>query len=324
VFLKASRQHLRGNRLISHPAPLELSKVMTSAQRLGFFAALGAYTIWGLLPLYFKALEHVRPEDVLAHRVIWSVPTGLLLIIIARNWRDVREALTLKRFAWLTVSGVLIGANWWIYIWAVGQDRVMEASLGYYINPLLNVLLGLVIFKETLRPFQWLAVAVAAIGVTIMTLALGRFPWVALSLAGTFGIYSIVRKQLQVDSRAGFIIEVAVLFFPAMVWFATREVPLFQGGGWDVPLLLAAGPITAIPLILFALAAKRLALSTIGMMQYIGPTLQFIVALALGEAFGVSHAIGFVFIWTALIVFTADSVRGDAKARRLARAAEIA
>ena len=296
---------------------------MTSAQRLGFFATLGTYTIWGLLPLYFKALGHVSPEDVLAHRIIWSVPTGLLLITMARNWRDIRDALTPKRFAWLSVSGVLIGANWWIYIWAVGQDRVMEASLGYFISPLLNVLLGLVIFKETLRPFQWLAVAIAAIGVTIMTIALGRLPWVALSLAATFGIYSIVRKQLQVDSRAGFVIEVAVLFFPAVIWLATRDVPLFQGGGWDVPLLLAAGPITAVPLILFALAAKRLALSTIGMMQYIGPTLQFLIALALGEAFGVSHAIGFALIWTALIVFTGDSVRGETKARRLARAPEI-
>ena len=296
---------------------------MTPAQRLGFFSALGCYTMWGLLPLYFKVLGHVAPEDMLAHRIVWSVPTGLVLILIAQNWRDIREALTLNRLFWLTVSSLLIGLNWGLYIWAVGQDRVMEASLGYYINPLLNVLLGLIIFKERLRPAQWLAVAIAAVGVMIMTLALGRLPWVALVLAGTFGVYALVRKQLQIDSRAGFVIEVAILFFPAVYWLAIRDVPLFARGGWDVPLLLAAGPITAVPLILFALAAKRLALSTIGMMQYIGPTIQFIVALAFGEAFGLSHAAGFACIWTALVVFTLDSVRGEAKARRLARAAEV-
>ena len=297
---------------------------MTPAQRLGFLSALGCYTIWGMLPLYFKVLGHVTPEDMLAHRIVWSVPTGLVLILIARNWRDIRAALTLKRLFWLTVSGVLIGANWGVYIWAVGQDRIMEASAGYYINPLLNVLVGLVMFKERLRPAQWLAVAIAAVGVMIMTLALGRFPWVALFLAGSFAIYALVRKQIQIDSRAGFVIEVAILFLPAVYWLAVRGVPVFARGGWDVPLLLAAGPITAVPLILFALAAKRLALSTIGMMQYIGPTLQFIVALAFGEAFGLSHAAGFACIWTALIVFTVDSVRGDAKARRLARAADLA
>ena len=244
---------------------------MTPAQRLGFVSALGCFTIWGLLPVYFKVLGHVRPEDMLAHRIVWSVPTGVLLIIIARNWRDIWEALTPKRLGWLIVSGVLIAANWGIYIWAVGQDRVMEASLGYYINPLLNVLLGFMVFNERLRPVQWLAVAIAAIGVMIMTLALGQLPWVALVLAATFAVYSIVRKQIQIDSRAGFVIEVAILFFPAAYWLAVSDVPLFARGGWDVPLLLAAGPITAIPLILFALAAKRLALSTVGMMQYIGP-----------------------------------------------------
>lgn len=297
---------------------------MSPSVRLGFFAALGCYTIWGLLPLYFKVLGHVAPEFMLAHRIVWALPTGLILIAFARNWRDVRAALTPRRLAWLTVSGLLIGVNWWVYIWAVGQDRVMEASLGYYINPLLNVLMGLVFFKEQLRKAQWLAVFVAAIGVGIMTIALGHIPWVALVLAVTFGVYSVVRKQLLVDGRAGFIIEVAVLFFPALIWLQTQQTPMFANGGWDIPLLLAAGPITAVPLILFALAAKRLKLTTVGMMQYIGPTIQFIIALALGEAFGLQHAAGFACIWTALLIFTVDSVRGEAKARRLARSAEIA
>lgn len=296
---------------------------MTSSQRLGFFAALGAYNIWGMLPLYFKVLGHVAPADMLAHRIIWALPTGFILIAIARNWGDLKAALTLKRLLWLTITGVMIGVNWGIYIWAVGEDRVMEASLGYYINPLLNVLMGLIIFKEKLRSAQWAAVAIAVIGVMIMTMALGRFPWVALVLAFSFAIYSVIRKKLQVDSRVGFLIEVAVIVLPAGLWLVTRDVPFFARGGWDVPLLMVAGPITAVPLILFGLAAKRLALSTVGMMQYIAPTLQFLIALALGEQFGVPHAIGFACIWTALFVFTIDSVRGDAKARRLARAAEI-
>lgn len=296
---------------------------MSSSIKLGFFAALGAYTVWGLLPLYFKVLGHVAPEFMLAHRIVWSLPTGLILIILARNWGDIRAALTPKRLAWLTFTGGLIGVNWWIYIWAVGQDRVMEASVGYFINPLLNVVMGLFIFRERLRVLQWIAVAVAAIGVAVMTLALGRFPWVALVLALTFAIYSVVRKQLQVDGRVGFVVEVAVVFFPAFIWLCMQDAPFFGRGGWDIPLLLAAGPITAVPLILFALAAKRLKLSTVGMMQYIGPTLQFLVALALGEPFGQVHAIGFACIWTALFIFTFDSVRGEANARRLARAAEL-
>jgi len=298
---------------------------MTPATRLGFFACLGCYSIWGMLPLYFKALGHISPELMLAHRIIWAVPTGFILILIARNWQAVKAALTWNRLGWLILSGFLIGVNWWLYIWAVGQDRVMEASLGYYINPLINVLAGLVIFSERLRPAQWLAVAIAAIGVAVMTFAFGRFPWVSLVLAVTFAAYSVIRKQVQIDSRAGFLIEVLVLVMPATVWMGWFA----QGGGavWgdatlrDVLLLLAAGPITATPLILFALAAKRLRLSTIGMMQYIGPTLQFIIAIWLGEVFGREHALGFALIWTALFIFTFDSVAGDHKARRLARSA---
>lgn len=297
---------------------------MTPSKQLGLFAALGCYTIWGLLPLYFKALIHVAPDQMLAHRIVWAVPTGLILIAIARNWQDVSAALTPKRLFWLTFTGLIIGGNWWLYIWAVGQDRVMEASLGYYMNPLLNVLMGLVLFQEKLRSLQWLAVLIAGVGVTVMTIEIGQLPWVAIGLTMTFAVYSVVRKQLQVDGRAGFIIEVSVLFVPAAIYLLTIEAPLFARGGWDVALLLAAGPLTAIPLIFFALAAKRLAFSTIGMLQYIGPTLQFFIALWLGEPFGQAQAIGFACIWTALSVFTYDSIRGEAKAKRLARAAEVA
>lgn len=299
---------------------------MSPALRLGFFCCLGCYTIWGCLPLYFRALGHIQPAEMLAHRIIWSVPTGLILIVIARNWQDLRAALKRQHVLWLSISALLIGINWLVYIWAVDQERVMEASLGYYINPLINVLIGAVFFAERLRPAQWLAVAMASVGVAVMTIALGYLPWVSLVLCFTFAFYSVIRKQVQVDSRAGFVVEAALLAPLAMIWlgwFMGQPGGRLMGdGGWDIPLLLVSGPITATPLILFAIAAKRLRLSTIGMMQYLGPTLQFLISVfVFKEVFGLTHAVAFGCIWTALIVFTLDSLMGDAKARRLARAA---
>lgn len=300
---------------------------MTSALRLGFLACLGCYTIWGVLPLYFRFLDHIAPSEMLAHRIIWSVPTGLIFIALARNWSALRAVITKQHLFWLTVSATMIGLNWFIYIWAVGQERVMEASLGYYINPLFNVLIGALFFSESLRWAQWGAVGLAAVGVAIMTLALGYLPWVALVLCLTFALYSVIRKQVQVDARAGFVVEAAILAPLALLWLTwfigQPEGRLFGEGEWDILSLMAAGPITAVPLILFAIAAKRLRLSTIGMMQYIGPTLQFLISVVIfKESFGLTHALAFGFIWSALIVFTVDSVLGDAKARRLARAAE--
>ncbi len=302
---------------------------MNTPVRLGFFAALGAYLIWGSLPLYIRAMNHVSAFELLAHRVIWSVPTAILLIAVAANWRDVKAAFSGANLRWLAISGLLIGANWAIYIWAVNAGRAMEASLGYFINPLVNVLLGMLIFSEKLRRAQWVAVAIAAVGVGVIAVAFGRVPWVALALCATFGAYSVIRKQVAIDSRAGFLVEVALLAPVALIWltwFANQPGGRWMGeGGADVFLLVLAGPITAIPLILFALAAKRLKLSTIGMMQYIGPTIQFLIALLVfREGFSLLHAIGFAGIWTALVVFTADSLMGDAKARRLARTARPA
>ncbi|MEL6857966.1 MAG: EamA family transporter RarD [Pseudomonadota bacterium] len=299
---------------------------MSSSLRLGFLSCIGCYFIWGCLPLYFRALDHIKPEEMLAHRIIWSVPTGLILIMLARNWHQLRAALTRQNVLWLCISAMLIGANWFIYIWAVSQERVMEASLGYYINPLINVLIGALFFAERLRLAQWLAVVIAGIGVAVMTMALGYVPWVAIILCFTFSFYSVIRKQVQVDSRAGFVVEAALLAPLAMIWlgwFAGQPDGRWMGAtAMDIPLLLASGPITAVPLILFALAAKRLRLSTIGMMQYIGPTLQFLISvLIFKEVFGLVHAVAFGLIWTALFVFTIDSLMGDAKARRLARAA---
>ncbi|MEO0982665.1 MAG: EamA family transporter RarD [Pseudomonadota bacterium] len=297
---------------------------MTQEIRLGLLAGVGAYTIWGLLPLYFRALGHVSPEEMLAHRIIWALPAGVALIAIAARWRDLRAACTPSRLGWLGLAAALIGLNWFVYIWAVGQERVMEASLGYYINPLVNVVLGAAFLSERLRPAQWVAVGLAALGVALMAGALGQVPWVALILCFTFAFYSLIRKRVAVDGRAGFVVEAAFLFPFATLWMGLHLAsggPLWGAGGWDVPLLLAAGPITAAPLILFAVSAKRLRLSTIGMMQYLGPTLQFLIALAFGERFGWTHAAAFGFIWLALAVFTADSVAG---ARRRPKTLESA
>lgn len=302
---------------------------MGSEFRTGFIAALAAYLLWGALPLYFRALHHIRPDEVLAHRILWSVPTGLVVVALARNWTTLRALLTWRRLAWLALSAGLIGLNWMIYIWAVSVERVTEASLGYYINPLVSVLMGRFFFSERLRWAQWLSVVIACIGVLVLTWVLGYLPWVALVLCFTFAFYGAVRKHIRVDGRAGFLVEAALLAPLAAIWLThlvgSGETGLMGTGGWDIPLLMAAGPITAVPLICFTIAAQRLALSTIGMMQYIAPTLQFSIAtLVFGEAFTLAHALAFGFIWVALIIFTTDSLVGTARARRLARAARLA
>ena len=302
---------------------------MSPSQRFGFLAGLGAYFIWGSLPLYIRLMRHIHPQELLAHRVIWSLPTALVLIGLAGNWHDVKVAFRWITAKWLILSGLVIGANWGVYIWAVNSDRTIEASLGYFINPLVSVLFGMLFFSETLRPAQWASVALAAIGVCIVTVAYGHVPWIALFLCMSFATYGAIRKKVAIDSRAGFMMEVIVILPLALgwlAWFAQQPGGRLIGeGGWDVPLLMAAGPITAAPLILFALSARRLKLSTVGMMQYLGPTIQFLIAVFIfREPFGSVQAIAFAFIWAALGVFTVDSMVGEAKARRLARAARPA
>lgn len=293
---------------------------MSSEIRLGFFAALGAYLTWGFLPIYFKALTHISPDLMLAHRIIWSIPTGLLLVFIARKFDTFRTVFTPRRLIWLTISAILIGLNWLIYIWAVSNDRIMEASLGYYINPLVNVAFGALFLSERLSRRQWLSVAIATVGVCILAAALGRIPWISLALCFSFAAYSLIRKQIQVDGRAGFIVEAAYLLPIALVWmwWLSQGTTAIWGKetGLDIFLLLLSGPLTAGPLIFFALAAKRLKLSTIGMMQYTAPTIQFLLALYFGEPFGWNTAIAFAFIWTALAIFTFDSLKAAHDARR--------
>jgi chloramphenicol-sensitive protein RarD len=291
--------------------------------RAGLFAAIGAYVLWGFLPIYFKTLGDTPPLMILAHRIIWSVPTALLLIAAAGK---MREAFDLRHkppiLFGLALSAVAVATNWTIYIWAVTEGHILQGSLGYFINPLITFLFAALFFGERFNRLQLAAFVLAALGVVNQAVVVGEFPWVALTLAVTFAVYGAIRKQLPVDGRVGFAIEAMWLapFALAYLLFMRPTASLFGEGGVSHALLLVlAGPVTALPLILFAMGARRLRLSTIAVLQYIGPTLQFVIGLAYGEAFTPAHAVTFGLIWTGVIVFTFSAWRADQ--RRVAAAA---
>ena len=294
---------------------------MSPDQRFGFMSGLGAYFMWGLLPLYLKLLDHIAPTDILAHRVVWSVPTGALLLIVAGRFHETFAMLLRPSTLWLVLSSALIAGNWLTYIWAVTNDRIIEASLGYFLNPLVNVAIGAVFLSEKLRRLQWFAVSIAAIAVIVETIALGRLPWVSLILCFSFATYGYIRRQVQVDGRVGLTLEVLFLLPVALIWLA---IVAQQGGsliGGSIPnllMLMLAGPATAFPLILFALAAKRLKFSTIGIMQYLGPTMQFLLALAFGETLTSLRLVTFSLILVAVILFSLDAYGHDRHLRRSA------
>ncbi len=297
---------------------------MNQDQRFGFLSGMGAYFIWGFLPLYLTLFRHVLAQDVLAHRVVWSIPTAFILITVGSRWTELLRILKTKTVWWLVLSSVVIGTNWLIYIWAVGQGRVMEASLGYFINPLVNVAIASLFLSERLRRLQWVAIGFAVAAVLIETIVLGRLPWVALVLALTFSAYGLIRRKLVVDARVGFTIEVLVLLPVALLWMgiAFQSGRSFYGNGLvDFLLLTLAGPITAVPLLLFALAAKRLRFSTIGIMQYLGPSLQFMVAIGLGEHLTPLRVCTFILIWIGVVIFSVDAFRNDRAQRRQAKLA---
>ena len=275
----------------------------------GLFAAIGAYFLWGFLPLYFKLLGETSPTVILAHRIVWSVPTALILIVAAGKWGELTGLWRQPRVLMtLLASSLAIALNWTIYIWAVTNDRVLEGSLGYFINPLVTFAFAAVFFGERFRPLQLVALVVAGAGVLNQTLVVGEFPLISLSLAVSFAIYGAIRKTTPVDSRVGFGME-AIWLAPAAAAYLLFFLPAgTQAFGNSDPgyvvLLLLAGPFTAAPLILFAMGARRLKLSTIGVLQYIGPSLQFVLALWLGEPFTAGHAVTFGLIWTGVILFT--------------------
>jgi len=277
--------------------------------RSGLFAAVAAYGMWGFLPLYFQFLGDLPPLVILAHRIVWSVPTALILVLAAGKWADFTGVLRQPRMMMtLLASSVAIATNWTIYIWAVTNDRILEGSLGYYINPLIVFVFAAMFFGERFRPLQLVAVVVAAMGVVNQTLVVGEFPWVSLSLAMSFAIYGAVRKTTAIDSRVGFGME-ALLLAPAALLYLVFFLPaggraFGSGDAGLIALLVLAGPLTATPLILFAIGARRLRLSTIGILQYIAPSVQFGIGLAMGEKFTMGHAVTFGLIWTGVILFT--------------------
>lgn len=299
---------------------------MVNEARKGVWVAASAFLIWGAMPLYWHFLKQVPSLQIVAHRVLWCA----VLVAAWLFWKQGRgwyaAAMANRRLAgWLALSGLCIGANWALYIWAVNAGHVVESSLGYFINPLLNVVLGTVFLRERLSPLQWVSVATAATGVLWLTFNYGSFPWIALSLAATFGIYGLIRKLLAVNSVTGLGVENAYLLLPAVAFLIWAEANGQGGffGGWGLGadvLLVFGGVVTAVPLIAFSYAVRRVPLSTIGLMQYIAPTLQFLTGvLIFREAFDRDRAIGFVFIWVALALFAGE---GLWRARRRAPAVE--
>ncbi|MFO7654729.1 MAG: EamA family transporter RarD [Candidatus Krumholzibacteriia bacterium] len=281
----------------------------------GVLYGLAAYVWWGAVPLYFKAVAHVPPPEVLAHRVVWSFLLLAVWLGFAGRMTAARRALADRRtLATLVGSALLVSMNWLIFIWAVSTARVVEASLGYFINPLVNVLLGMVFLGERLRRAQWVSLALAMTGVAVLTAWLGSLPWIALVLAFSFGFYGLLRKTADVDGPVGLMVETGLLVPAALAFLllrAGREQLVFGNSDPATDLLLvAAGAVTALPLVWFVAGARRLPLSTMGFLQYVAPTGQFLLGvLAFGELFTTAHALGFGTIWTALAIYSWDLAR---------------
>jgi chloramphenicol-sensitive protein RarD len=287
----------------------------------GIFQALLAYGAWGVLPVYWKALASVSATEVLANRIVWTVLFGAVLLAMLRRTDEVRDALSIPRERFLLAcSGVLIGANWLLYIWAVNHDRLLEASLGYYLNPLFSVLLGVLFLGERLRPWQALAVAIAAAGVAVLVVDAGGVPWIALGLAVSFGLYGLAHKLCPVRPIPGLAIETAVLAPAALLWLFVAAEPaggvLRAGPDLSRALLVGAGPATALPLLWFAGAARHLRLATLGLFQYLAPSIGFVLAIFVyDEPFTRGHAIAFAGIWSALALYSVDAWRAGQEVR---------
>jgi chloramphenicol-sensitive protein RarD len=281
---------------------------------IGMLQAALAFVTWGLFPLYFLLIPQVPPLEVVLHRSTWALLLVLAILAWQGRWSWLRETLKQPKRLWMfSASALLLSANWLLYVYAVQAGHVAEASLGYFINPLLNVLLGVLVLRERLRPLQWLAVALAALGVAWLTWQAGRLPWIALALAGTFGLYGLIRKTASLGALEGLALEnllLAPLVLPALLWlsFAQGGV-LSQGPASQIGWLMLGGPLTAFPLLMFAAGARKLPLATLGMLQYIGPTLQLLLAVwVFHEPFSTQRLIGFAFIWAALLVMSAEGL----------------
>lgn len=286
-----------------------------SDRRNGLAATAAAFGFWGLTPIYWTAVEAVAAQELLALRVLWAAPLAAALLTLLRAWGDLRSVLTDRRtMSALLLTAALIGANWLVFLVAIENGDLLQSSLGYFINPLVSILLGFLFLGERLRAVQWAAVALAAAGVANQVLAVGELPWIALVLAGTFGLYGLLRKTIAVAALPGFFVEVSLLAPLAFVYMATvisratSTLVIADGGTqWLVPV---AGVITVTPLVLFAYGARRILLATVGLLQFLTPTAHFLLATQLyGEPFTAAHLLTFVLIWSALALYLGDLVR---------------
>lgn len=280
----------------------------------GILSAALAFLCWGLFPLYFHALNEVPPMQILAHRMLWSLLFLLAVLAVRRQWKWLERVRQPRVLASFVGSALLLSANWLVYIWAVNNGHVIESSLGYFINPLVNIMFGYLLLKERLRRAQWVAIGLAALGVAWLAWQAGTVPWIALVLAGTFGGYGLLRKTAALGALEGLAFETMVLFPVAAAyvgWLTLHGQNAFittahDGTRW---LLVAAGPITAIPLLLFASGARQIPLSVLGLLQYLAPTLQFLLGVWLfHEAFGGGRLVGFALIWGALALFAGEGL----------------
>jgi len=282
----------------------------------GFLFALGAYLFWGVQPIFMKLVAHIPAAEVVAHRIVWSVPiAGVVLLLLGRT-ADLKAALRSPRTLLMAaVTAALITVNWGIYVWAIAADRAVETALGYYINPLVSVALGAMLLGERFTTAQLAAVALATLAVVVLTVEAGGLPWVSLSLAITFAVYGYLRKTLPIGPSQGFFLEVLILCLPSLayiIWVQMRgEGHFLPSEPGDIVLLLLCGPVTATPLLLYAFGAKLLRLSTIGLMQYLAPTIVLLIAVfVFGEPFDTSRAIAFGLIWLALVIYTSSMFFG--------------
>jgi chloramphenicol-sensitive protein RarD len=288
----------------------------------GVLYGLGAYLIWGLFPLYFKALDATPATEILANRIAWSFAFLVILVIWRKEWPRLKTALK-QPVTWLIYAGAswLLAVNWLIYIWGVNSDYIVETSLGYFINPLVSVLLGVIFLRERLRPTQWMIIGLATVGVLYLTFTYGRLPWIALALAFTFGTYGLVKKTAPLGSFYSLTLETGILFIPAMLYLLLvhwqGDGAFGQSSALGTLLLIGTGVATSVPLLMFGAAARSINLSVLGILQYVAPTMQFMIGvLVFHEPFTHSQMVGFSIIWTALILFWVEGfmVRQRAKA----------
>jgi len=280
----------------------------------GVIYALGAYLMWGVFPIYWKALKFVPPVQILSHRIVWSVFFLILLLVFRKEVRQLKTAIAVPgRLVVVLLAACLLAVNWLTYIWGVNAGFIVETSLGYFINPLVSVLMGVLFLRERLRPLQWVPVGLAAVGVSYLTFTYGRLPWIALVLAFSFGFYGLVKKTAPLEARYSVTLETIAMFFPALLYLSFMtyqgEGYLFGYGSWTTILLVGTGLVTALPLLLFGMAAQRIPLTAIGILQYLAPTMQFLIGVLIyNEPFTLERLIGFSIIWLALVIYTLEGL----------------